>query len=166
MTDFTCNTNYLQPTGFKITISKENYPYLSFFAQSIQHPSLEVEPVELGYKRLSNMPFIGEKITNGQVVIEALLDEEMGIYQEVYNWLNRMVEEPHQLNTSLTESGQIPDYCDMRIEILTSSNNKNRTIKYVNSFPVSLGDIQMAATNEDTYLTLPLTFRFDYFDFL
>lgn len=165
MTDFTCDTNYLQPTGFKITISKENYPYLSFFAQSIQHPSLEVEPVEMGYKRLSNMPFIGEKITNGQVVVEALLDERMNIYSEVYDWLNRMVEEPHQLNTSLAGT-QTPDYCDIRIEILTSSNNANRVIQYVNGFPVSLGDIQMAATNEDTYLTVPLTFRFDYFEFL
>lgn len=165
MTDFTCDTNYLQPTGFKITISKENYPYLSFFAQSIQHPALDVEPVEMGYKRLSNMPFIGEKITNGQVVIEALLDERMNLYSEVYDWLQRMVETPHTLNTALN-STEIPDYCDIRIEILTSSNNSNRVIKYVNGFPVSLGDIQMAATNEDTYLTVPLTFRFDYFEFV
>lgn len=166
MTDFTCDTNYLQPTGFKITISKENYPYLSFFAQSIQHPALEVEPVEMGYKRLTNMPIVGDKITNGQVVLEALLDEEMNLYAEVYNWLQRMVEAPHTLNTSLTKPDQIADYCDIRIEILTSSNNPNRVIKYINGFPVSLGDIQMAATNEDTYLTVPLTFRFDYFEFV
>ena len=98
------------------------------------------------------MPFIGEKITNGQVVIEALLDERMNLYSEVYDWLQRMVETPHTLNTALN-STEIPDYCDIRIEILTSSNNSNRVIKYVNGFPVSLGDIQMAATNEDTYPT-------------
>lgn len=161
-----CDTNYLQPTGFKITVSKENYPFLSFFAQSIQHPAIDVPQVDIGYKRIQNMPLTGERITNGQVAIEALVDEQMGLYEEVYNWLNRMVDEKHQLNTSLTPRDTIPDYCDMRIEILTSSNTANRTIKYVNAFPVSLGDLQLAATNEETYLTIPLTFSFDYFDFV
>tara|TARA_R110000868_G_scaffold94549_1_gene260786 strand:+ start:4083 stop:4469 length:387 start_codon:yes stop_codon:yes gene_type:complete len=128
---------------------------------------MEVEPVELGYKRIQNLPFIGHAINNGQLVMEALIDEEMGLYAEVYNWLSRMVETKHTLNTGLVKpSDGIPDYCDIRVEVLTSSNTANRTIKYVNAFPVSLGDVQLAATNEETFLTIPLSFRFDYFEFI
>jgi len=167
MTDFTCDTNYLQPTGFKIVISKENYPYLTFFAQSIQHPALEIEASEIGYKRLANIPFTGSAITNGSVVMDALLDEDMNLYGEVYNWMQRMVDEKHQLNTGIALGDRVDaDYQDIRIEILTSSNNSNRVIKYVNAFPISLGDINLGATNEETYISVPITFRFDYFEFI
>ena len=40
MADLTTNLNYLQPTSYKITIDRENYPNLEYFAQSITHPGM------------------------------------------------------------------------------------------------------------------------------
>lgn len=165
MNDFTCDTNYLQPSGFKVTISKSRFPYLAFFAQTIQHPSMEINSTDLGYKRMSSIPFIGDAIEFGTVTMEVILDEKMQVYNEIYNWLQNMVESKHKLFSISTDT-ELSDYCDIRVNILNSANNSSREIKYVNAFPVTLGDIQLASTNDETYITVPMSFRFDYFDFL
>ena len=38
MATLTDNKNYLQPTGFSVSIDRKNYPNLQYFAQSITHP--------------------------------------------------------------------------------------------------------------------------------
>jgi len=164
-----CGTNYLQPAGFKIIVSKENYPYLSFLAQSIQHPSMEISAVELGYKRISQVPFIGDQVEFGSVTLDVILDENMQVYGEIYNWMANMLETKHKLNSGVLYSKSdtsLGDYNDIRIEILTSANNKNREFVYRNAFPISLGDVQFSATTDETYVLCPVTFRFDYFEFL
>jgi|SRR6056300_1475981 len=164
-----CSTNYLQPTGFKIVVSKENYPHLSFLAQSIQHPSMEINATEVGYKRIASVPFIGDKVEFGTVTMDVILDEDMQVYGEVYNWMENMLETKHQLNAGVLYSKNntsLSDYNDIRVNILTSSNNKNREFVYRNAFPVSLGDVQFSATTDETYILCPVTFRFDYFEFL
>jgi len=159
MNDY-CQTNFLQPTGFRVIISKDKNPHLSFISQSVTHPSMELESTEVGRPRISSVPFIGDAIQFGTVTFDVLLDEEMNVYSEIYNWMEQIVETKHKLNSTLS------DYCDIRVKVLTSSNNSNREIQYVNAFPVSLGDVQFAATNQDTFITAPMTFRFDYFEFL
>lgn len=156
-----CKTSYLQPSGFRVIISKQNYPYLSFMAQQIQHPSLEINAAEVPFRRMQSVPFIGDAITNNQLTVDAIIDENMQVYTEVYTWMQRHIETPHQLN----EGSGLADYNDIRVEVLSSSNNTVKTIKYNNAFPVSLGDIQLASTSEDAFITFPITFRFDYFEF-
>ena len=46
------NSTFLQPTGFRILIDRNNYPNLEFFAQSVSHPSISLPAVETGYKKL------------------------------------------------------------------------------------------------------------------
>ena len=38
MAELTTNKNYLQPTGFRVIISRQNYPNLEYFAQGVTHP--------------------------------------------------------------------------------------------------------------------------------
>ena len=169
MQDFTCDTNYLQPSGFKITVSKKNYPHLAFFAQTIQHPAMQISSTELGYKRIAGIPFIGDAITFGAVSLDVIMDEKMNVYSEIFNWMSNMVESKHQLNSGFLYTNgdtSLSDYNDIRITILNSANNAQREINYVNAFPISLGDVQFNSTTEETYITVPMTFRFDYFEFL
>jgi len=164
-----CQTNFLQPTGFKVIVSKEKLPYLSFMSQSVTHPSMEINATEIGYKRMGSVPFIGDAIEFGAVTIDVLLDENMNVYGEIYNWMERMVETKHKLNSGVLYGNAdqtLSDYCDIRIQVLTNSNNANREFQYVNAFPITLGDVSFASTNEDTFITCPMTFRFDYFEFL
>ena len=144
-------------------------PYLAFMAQSVAHPSVEVQPVELGYKRMQQIPFTGDQLANNTLTIDVLLDEDMKVYGEIYNWFIKSLESEHIVNkASYFAKGdtELTNYHDMRVQILTSANNTNREFVYVNSLPVSLGDINFAATNEEIFITCPISFRFDYFNFI
>jgi hypothetical protein len=166
MADFTCDPNYLAPTGFKITISRENYPNLQFFAQQVQHPSMNINHTELPYKRIGSVPVAGDTIEHGSLSFDVLMDENMRVYEEIYDWLSVIVEQPYGANTGkLYRNDKQSFYCDIRLAVLTSHNNVNRELKYVNAIPVSLGDIAFSSTSDGEYITFPVTFRFDYFEF-
>jgi len=162
------NFNHLAATGFKVTISREFYAHLQYFAQQIQHPGMEVSQVELGYKGLANVPITGNAISNGSVTMDILLDENMEAYKEIYDWMHRMVNEEHKLSSrrfTTDRNSPVPtSYCDIAVSVLTSANNPNKLITYRNAFPVGLGDIQFNVESTE-YIVFPVTFRFDYFTF-
>lgn len=53
--ELTSNLNYLQPTGFRVTIDRTRYPNLEYFVQSVSHPGATMTPVELPVRRLTSM---------------------------------------------------------------------------------------------------------------
>jgi len=163
-----CSTNYFNPTNFKVTISKANYPFLAFNAQQINHPSMDVDAVPVGH-RLASIPFTGDRIEFGAMSMEVMLDENLKVYGEIYNWMERNLETPHNLNSGVLYNkgdGGLADYQDIRIQMLNSNNNANREFVYRNAFPISLGDIAFNASEEATFITCNVSFRFDYFEFI
>jgi hypothetical protein len=97
------------------------------------------------------------------------MDENMNVYQEIYDWMRRLVEEEYKSNTGrmyANNAESIGSFCDINVSVLTSHNNVSRTIKYVNALPTTLGDVQFAATNQGDYITFPVSFRFDYFELI
>jgi hypothetical protein len=166
MIDFTCDTNYLIPTGFKVIISRREYPHLQFFAQQIQHPSLELPVVETPFKRIGGVPFPGDALQFGSLSMDVILDENMKVYEEIYDWMFRLVQQKHKPQEGrLFRTDDPASYADIRISILTSHNNANRQLKYVNALPITLGDITLASTTDGQFITFPVNFRFDYFEF-
>lgn len=165
---FDCGTNYLQPSGFKVVINRREFPNLQFYAQSIAHPDASLPPSEIGFPRAS-VPFVGDTVDFGQLSMEVLLDEDMNSYRELYNWMISAVNEKHILATQSLGSGEVdytaPSYHDITVAVLSSHNNVNRQFRYLNGFPISIGNIQMNATTAEQYLSFPVTFRFDYFEF-
>lgn len=162
------NYSSLAPTGFRLTISREFYPHLQYFVQQIQHPAMEVQAVEISYKRLTNMGVTGNAVVNGTVTMDVLMDENMESYKEIYDWMLRMSNEKHIPSSSrFNSSGESTptSYCDIVLSILTSANNPNKEIRYRNAFPVSLGDVQFNTTSSGEYIVFPVTFKFDYFEF-
>ena len=169
MADFIDNINMLQPTGFRLTVSREFYPHLTYFASSVTHPSVETGGVKVGYSRV-DVTLPADKIQYGTVTFDLMMDEGMESYKEIYDWQKRMVETNHR-PASARFSSQFGDQPipassnDIKLSILTSSLTSNRQIVYRNALPVSLGDIQFASTSDGAYITFPVTFSFDYFDF-
>ena len=167
MSELTSNKNYLQPSGFTVQISRQQYPNLQFFAQAVSHPSLDVGAADVPYQRQS-VVVPGDKAVFGALQITFLLDEDMTTYRDMYRWLVRQVEEnfagPGTLG--VTTGGDIPTVTDITVSVLTSHNNVNRQIKYVNAFPTSLGEIEFTAAEDGQYLSFISQFRFDYFEFV
>ena len=158
------NVNYLQPNAFKLTIDHKHFQNLEFFCQTVMHPSLSSNPIEVPYKRISSIPFAGDKLTFGELTAMIIVDENLNAYTEMYKWLERTIE--LQDNTPLYRtSSKPPTYADITLNILSSNNNKVRQIRYIDCIPTSLGDMTLESTSGDvSFITFPASFRFSYFE--
>ena len=168
MADLTSNLNYLQPTSYKLTIDRENYPNLEYFAQSVTHPGMIMNPVEMPYKQLSGIPFTGAKLTYNELSANLILDENLSSYDEMYNWMRRLLtqEEIPAIKRNF-KTKVVPTYSDIVVSILSSHNNKTKHIKYIDCIPIALGDITFESTATGTeFVTFTISFRFSYFDLI
>ena len=164
MANLTENFNYLQPTSFKITIDRTNYPNLEFFCQSFLHPGMLMNAVELPYKKVAGIPFIGDKLIFNEMQANIILDEDMKAYDEMYSWMRRNLDidmvSPTQRSTS-----QPPAMSDITLSILSSHNNQTKQVRYIDCIPTTLTDIQFESTaGGESFITFGATFRFSYFE--
>lgn len=163
----TANKNYLQPTGFKIVISRENYPNLEFFAQSINHPDVTLTGPNIPYPRIENVNFPGDALGYSELGISFILDEEIESYTELYNWMVGIVNNdfvPQQGRTQRVNP-QVPTQADISISILSSHNNENKRILYKGCNPTSLSGLQLTSIAASVeYLTFDGSFSFTSFD--
>ena len=157
------NTNFMTPTGFRVVINRQRFPNLEFFAQTVSHPSVIVTPSEAPF-RFSNAFIPGDKIFYEELQITAILDENMTLYIEMFEWLKSFVENPlDQNSTGIYREGDKSLY-DISVLVLNSHNNVVRTITYKDSFPSVLGNVEFSSTIGDIqYITLPITFRYTTF---
>jgi len=164
MAELTQNFNYLQPTSFKLTVDRKNYPNLEFFCQSFIHPGMIMNAVEVPYKKLTGIPFIGDKLTFNELQANILLDEDMKAYDEMYSWMRRILDIPNATPTQRT-ADQPPSVADMTLTILSSHNNLTRQVRYIDCIPTALTDIQFESTaGGESFIVFGASFRFSYFE--
>ena len=126
--ELTSNVNYLQPTGFKILIDRTRYPNLEFFAQSVSHPNVDANPIELPGRRITSIPLAGDKLTFGSLDMSIIADENLSAYQEMLQWLERLVNDGQVSQSERMD--KIPTYADVTVAVLSSHNNTTVKIKY------------------------------------
>ena len=161
----TTNTNYLQPTGFKLSINRKYFPNLEYFAQSVMHPDTQISALEIPYKRIGSIPFTGDKLVYGELTAMIIMDEDLSAYSEMYNWIKSFVEAPDIKPSEAKDGDKGPSEADITLSILTSHNNVAKKIIYRNAFPTLLGDVNFEASTGDVqYITFPISFRFTYFE--
>ena len=161
MAELTTNKNYLQPTGFRVIISRQDYPNLEYFAQGVSHPGSTVSPLELGTPRITSIPLAGDKITYGSLTMDIILDEDMKSYKEMQGWL----EDTINLNQTSNAESSFNPYRDVTVSILTSHNNPNTQILYKDCIPTNISSLQLTAnTTTVQFLTFNVEFRFSSFE--
>jgi len=166
MTDLTTNINYLQPTSYKLTIDRKNYPNLEFFAQTITHPGMIINPTETPFRNVTGVPFVGGALTFNELSATVILDEDMTAYNEMYSWIRRIIDNVPIKAIDRT-STDVPTYSDITLSILSSHNNQTKQVKYLECVPTALGDINFESTATGTeFITFSVSFRFTYFDFV
>jgi hypothetical protein len=166
MATLTTNINYIQPTSFKLTIDRKNYPNLEFFLQSLSHPSMTLQPAEVPFRQLRGVPIPGGALDYGELTCNIILDEDMLAYTEMHDWMRRTVETP--LKGALDRSDtDISSVSDMTLSILSSSNTVIKQIRYTDAMPTTLGDIAFEATASGTeFIVCPVSFRFTLFELI
>lgn len=164
MANLTQNFNYLQPTSFKISIDRKNYPNLEFFCQSFIHPGMIMNAVEVPYKKITGVPFIGDKLTFNELQANILIDEDLKAYDEMYSWMRRNLDIDH-VSPSLRTESQPPTMADMTLSILSSHNNTTKQVRYIDCIPTALSDIQFESTaGGESFIVFSASFRFSYFE--
>jgi len=158
MAELTPNINYLQPSGFNVSISRENYPNLEYFAQAVSHPSIDVGAAEQSARRV-RIPTAGDTVTFGPLDITFLLDEDMTSYEEMFNWMVRLVNQK-QTNQEQAIAEAIPaTEADIIVTVLSSHNNGLKQLKYYNCVPISLSGIEL---NAQQGAEIPLSFNVSF----
>lgn len=164
MADLTTNINYLQPTSYKLVLDRENYPNLEFFAQTVSHPDMAIQPAELPFRKIQAVPIAGGALSFSELNATVILDEDMTAYTEMYSWIRRLVDAPLVRPTDRSDTN-VPSYADITLSILTSMNNQVKKFKYYECIPTNLGGISFETTNAGTdFITFDISFRFTYFE--
>lgn len=157
--NLTSNINYLQAASFRFVADRRRFANLSFFAQSVNHPSISVNAAEVPYGKFASVPNIGDKFTYGALTTTVIIDEDMKSYLEILDWMKTNVD----LNDKGPADPKSP-YTDLKLYILSSKNNINKSIIYNNAFPTDLGEISMEANQDGTQVMIvPVTFRYTEF---
>lgn len=154
MTQLTNNFNMLSPTGFRVTIESPKFSNLEYFITTCSLPTLSLAEAEAGFRNYQG--FVpGDKITYDALDLTFMVDEDMNNYVEVFDWIQSNAKD------------QLSAKHDIILSILSSHNNVNKQIKFVNAIPVSLSGVEFStqATSIE-YLQSTVSFRYDYFEII
>ena len=157
------NTSILQLTRFTFIIPDK--PYLKYFCQTVGIPSVSTGAVTVTTP-FSNTYRHGDKMEFEPLTITAIVDEDMRIWQETYDWmkgLTRPSSSEEYLRKNLND--KTPLYFDGFLTVNTNANNPNIRFKFLNCHPISLGGIDFdTKTDADNIPTCTIQFRYDIFE--
>lgn len=177
------NRNFLAPGGFDVVI--EEAPKVQFFCQSANIPAISMIATEQA-TRLRNLPVPGDELYYQDLEINFLVDEDMGNYLEIHDWLrklgfpkfggeydfsNRGIDSTTKLssinNNRVVSTKQNYERSDITLIVLNSMYNKVRQVLFKDCFPVSLSTLTFDSKQTDVeYLSASVAFKYTYYDFV
>jgi len=167
--------DFLRPNGFRFQIA--NIPQVSFFCQAANIPQMSIGQPEVNTP-LANIPFPGDKLQFGELIIRFLIQEDMGNYKELYNWLTGLgfpeshkqftdyisTQEYRTATSSSDKKEAIAQVSDATLFVLDSNNNPSLKITFIDAFPVSLEGLDFDITQgAGDYFTGLAGFRYRTF---
>ena len=180
--------DYAQSNQFKVYLPI--FPLTEWFVISCNIPGITmgqgVVPTPL-----TDVPFIGDKLTYDQFSMTFMVDEKLKNFIELHDWLVNMAApqknqqfmartSDYVLDTgqrtkfytdiegvSTEMTGNTSDrelYCDIQIFILSSKNNPVTKFTLQNAFPVSLSALDYSIQDADTnYIQCNVSFAFPFY---
>ena len=157
------NSSILQLTRFTFIIPDK--PFLKYYCQTVSIPKVSTTAVAVPTP-FSDTYRHGDKLAFDPLSITAIVDEDMRIWEESYDWLKGLTR-PSSSEEYLRKSLQdtTPLYFDGFLTVNTNANNPNIRFKFHNCHPISLGGIDFdTKTNADNIPTCTIQFRYDIFE--
>lgn len=167
--------DFLRPNGFRFQIA--NIPQVSFFCQAANIPQISLGSPQMETP-MATLPYPGDKIQFGELLIRFLVQEDMSNYQELYNWLFGLgFPDNHQQFTDFIKSQEyrtataqkskkeaIAQVSDADLFVLDSNNNPTIKITFFDAFPTSLEGLDFDITQgAGDYFTGIAGFRYRTF---
>jgi len=159
LTKIPTNTSLLQSARF--TFSFPNLPFLKYFCQTIQLPGVSTSAVQV-VSPFADTFRHGDKLVYDQFTVQALIDEDLRVWEETYNWLRALTKPQDFPQYRNRENNTL--YHDAILTINSNANIPNIRIAFKNCHPMSLSNIQFSTVhNADSIITADISFRYDYF---
>ena len=160
------NQNFLSPIGFRFLLQR--LPTVQFMVQSVTLPSVVLGEAE------RDTPFVkipqpGDHLQYEALSIRYRIDEDMINYKEILSWMEGLgtpysFGAMRQLVNTKSPSPRGDTFSDGTLAVLSSNNNLNKTITFIDMFPISLSPLQFDATMSDIeYLEADVSFRYQRF---
>tara|TARA_Y100001970_G_scaffold246335_1_gene314157 strand:+ start:458 stop:1048 length:591 start_codon:yes stop_codon:yes gene_type:complete len=167
------NRNFLSPVGFKFALKRS--PKTAFFCNQANIPDLSLGIAEQP-TYLKNIPIPGDKIEFGDLQLRFLVDEDLGNFMEIQNWIRGLGYPESLLEFDELEErdpifrgggfGQFAKsgdkiYSDGTLQILSSNLVPKFQVVFKDLFPYSLSTMTFDATDTDIeYFTADVSFKY------
>ena len=120
-------------------------------------PSLTLEPQPMNYKTV-DMDATGSRLKFGDLAITIQVTENFDNYLEVFNWMHDLQGKTGVEAENLKE--------DAVLLVFTSHNNINKTIRFKDIFPTSIGELEFTSSADSVvYLNTSINFSYTSFEF-
>jgi hypothetical protein len=162
LTRIPSNTSLLQPTKF--TLEFPHMPFLRYFLQKFPLPSMSTSAPRQVANGFSDIKRHGDKLEWEDLVVTALIDEDMRVWEETKDWLHSLTT-PNRFEEYVRfrdPSGK--PYHDAVLTVNTNANLQNIRFKFTNLHPISLGSVLFDTTsNADNILVADIVFAYDQY---
>ena len=176
MADRIINKSLLSKNNFRLLIDK--VPNTEFFVKTVNIPGLQfTETIQAAGIGLDAF-FPGDKISFDTLSVGFLVDEDLGNFKEIYDWMDNIVpvSDPSAfaayVGSVKTADGQLSavdndlnQYSDITLVTNTNKNIPNKFFRFHDAFPISLSGIELesgADVNDPVVATVE--FRFTYYE--
>jgi hypothetical protein len=146
-------TNLLSLTGFKMKFDTDQFSLCERLAVSASFPSISVSEVAINFSNKAGFVSSGF-LQYGELSVRIAVDEALGVYEELYNWLIRN-----------SQGGGLETY-NLVLNFVTSHFNVSRSVRFNNVFASSVSGVELNAQATDVeYAYIDATFKYDDFVF-
>ena len=154
--------NFLSNIEFQMSITR--LPELKFYIQSATIPGIS-SGVTLQPSPFRNIPRHGDTLEYGDFSVRAIVDENLDVYKETWNWL-RDLTYPENFDQFKNVSESFDGlYSDASLIIMDSNKNSNLSVKLYDMFPTSISPLELNTTlpsNQPS--TVDITYRYDRYE--
>jgi len=169
------NKSVLNRNNFRLLIDK--IPTVEYYVRTCNIPGVQFgETVQSAGVGLDAF-FPGDKATFDTLEVGFLVDEDLGNFIEIYNWIDSIVPlsdpalygsytETAVSNTNRLKSveNDLNQYSDITLVINTNKNIPNRYIRFHDCFPTALSSIELESGADAEPALVNVSFRFSYYD--
>ena len=164
------NRNFLSPVGFKFALKRS--PKVAFFCNEANIPDITLGVAEQP-SYLRDIPTPGDKIQFGDLNLRFLVDEDLGNFVEIQNWIrglgypeslkefDDLQKQDYLYGTKPWDQKGDDIYSDGTLQILSSNLVPQFNIVFRDLWPYSLTTLSFDATDTDIeYFTADVSFKY------
>ena len=164
------NRNFLSPVGFKFALKRS--PKVAFFCNEANIPDITLGVAEQP-SYLRDIPTPGDKIQFGDLNLRFLVDEDLGNFVEIQNWIrglgypeslkefNDLQKQDYLYGTKPWDQKGDDIYSDGTLQILSSNLVPQFNVVFRDLWPYSLTTLSFDATDTDIeYFTAEVSFKY------